>query len=68
MCVPDPWKCTRNADGYEQICDDTSNKNCIVVILMVDEYKRDPENKPNEAGGSTTWVYTSKVLKNRGAS
>ena len=50
MSISDPRERACNADRDSEVGNHTHNKDCVVVVLVVDEYERHAEYEPDEAG------------------
>ena len=48
MRIPNPRECTRDANGHRQVGYDSHYENRIVVVLVVNENERHPEDEPHE--------------------
>ena len=67
VCIAYPWEGTQDRYYDEQVRRYSSNQDCIVSVLVVDEYQDNTENKPGAARNCTTRVNAAQVLQCRGA-
>lgn len=68
MGVSDPRECAEDGDSHRKICRDAGDEDCIVRILMINEYQNDAENEPCKSGCSATTVNATKMLEDRSTS
>ena len=48
MRIPNPRECACDTDGDCDVRNNPHYENCVVVVLVVDEDKDHPEDKPHE--------------------
>ena len=61
--ITDPRERAENADRDSKVGNDDHDQNCIVVVLVVDEDERYPEDQPYEARCCAARVNASQVLQ-----
>ena len=62
VCVPNPRECTQDGDDDEDICRDSSDKNRIMSVLVVDEDEDYAKDEPTATRKCTSAVDSTKVL------
>ena len=62
MRIPNPWERARNTDGDGEIGSDTSNQDCVVCVLVINENQDDTEDQPCKTGRGAAAVDTSEML------
>ena len=61
--ITNPRECAEDADSDGEVCDDAHYQNSIVIVLVVDEDERYPEDQPYEARCCAARVNASQVLQ-----
>jgi hypothetical protein len=50
--VANPGECTRDRDSHTHVGDHAHDKDCVVVVLVIDENGHELEHQPHATGAS----------------